>query len=383
MSQQKFWPTVHVMHIIQDVITPAPIKQNITDIRPIPLQLPDDYFWYDLDVDNEEDINDLYKLLFNNYVEDTDNTMRFNYSKEFLKWALSVPNQKKEFIFGVRYDKGTKPLVAFISAIPITISLLTITYDCVEINFLCVHKKLRNLRLAPVLIREITRRVNLNGIYYALYTTGIKQSMPFATCTYYHRPLNTKKLIEIEFLGLDKKMTMANTVKLHRLSQVITNTILRPLKKEDCISACVLLNNYLQKFKLYMHFSLEEFEYWFLTNENIVVCYVLENNNQITDMLSFYILNTTLLQNSKYDSIKIVYSWYNIATTIPLHSLINDALIIAKNKGFDVYNCLDIHDNKTFFDKLKFKKGNGDLNYYMYNMSLNLMAPEDIGTVLF
>lgn len=37
----------------------------------------------------------------------------------------------------------------------------------VEINFLCVHKKLRHKRLAPVLIREITRRVNLTGIWQA------------------------------------------------------------------------------------------------------------------------------------------------------------------------------------------------------------------------
>lgn len=33
----------------------------------------------------------------------------------------------------------------------------------VEINFLCVHKKLRDKRLAPLLIKEITRRVNLTG----------------------------------------------------------------------------------------------------------------------------------------------------------------------------------------------------------------------------
>jgi len=35
----------------------------------------------------------------------------------------------------------------------------------VEINFLCVHKKLRSKRLAPVLIKEITRRVNLRDIW--------------------------------------------------------------------------------------------------------------------------------------------------------------------------------------------------------------------------
>jgi hypothetical protein len=33
----------------------------------------------------------------------------------------------------------------------------------VEINFLCVHKKLRSKRLAPVLIKEVTRRVNLES----------------------------------------------------------------------------------------------------------------------------------------------------------------------------------------------------------------------------
>ena len=37
----------------------------------------------------------------------------------------------------------------------------------VEINFLCVHKRLRSKRLAPVLIREITRRVNCKGLFQA------------------------------------------------------------------------------------------------------------------------------------------------------------------------------------------------------------------------
>lgn len=35
----------------------------------------------------------------------------------------------------------------------------------VEINFLCVHKKLRAKRLAPMLIKEITRRVNRMGVW--------------------------------------------------------------------------------------------------------------------------------------------------------------------------------------------------------------------------
>lgn len=50
-----------------------------------------------------------------------------------------------------------------------------------EINFLCVHKKLRAKRLAPVLIREVTRRVNLKGVFQAAYTAGVVLPRPVAS----------------------------------------------------------------------------------------------------------------------------------------------------------------------------------------------------------
>ena len=52
----------------------------------------------------------------------------------------------------------------------------------VEINFLCVHKKLRSKRVAPVLIREITRRVHLQGLFQAVYTAGVVLPKPVASC---------------------------------------------------------------------------------------------------------------------------------------------------------------------------------------------------------
>ena len=52
----------------------------------------------------------------------------------------------------------------------------------VEINFLCVHKKLRSKRVAPVLIREVTRRVNCRGIFQAVYTAGVVLPKPVSSC---------------------------------------------------------------------------------------------------------------------------------------------------------------------------------------------------------
>ena len=127
-----------------------------------------------------------------------------NFSHKF-NWlfhrALKPPGWYKDWHCGVRAEKSGK-LLGFISAIPATIRIYN-QYEChyaffscliqlwffstqkmVEINFLCVHKKLRSKRVAPVLIREITRRVHLKGIFQAVYTAGVVLPKPVSTCRY-------------------------------------------------------------------------------------------------------------------------------------------------------------------------------------------------------
>ncbi len=108
----------------------------------------------------------------------------------------------------------------------------------VEINFLCVHKKLRLKRMAPVLIKEITRRVNLEGIFQAVYTAGVVLPGIVSKCRYvyhlfsmihmytyhfnryWHRSLNVKKLIAVKFSHLSRNMTLQRMQKLYRLPEV-------------------------------------------------------------------------------------------------------------------------------------------------------------------
>lgn len=54
----------------------------------------------------------------------------------------------------------------------------------VEVYFLCVHKKLRSKHMAPVLIREITRRVQQQGLYQAVYRAGVVLPTPVTSCRY-------------------------------------------------------------------------------------------------------------------------------------------------------------------------------------------------------
>lgn len=162
---------------------------------------------------------ELYELLRDNYVEDDDAMFRFNYSESFLLWALTPPHYYKDWIVGVRASASGK-LVASITGVPATMAAYHHSMVMCEINFLCVHKKLRTKRLAPVLIKEVTRRVNLCDIWQATYTAGVVLPKPLAQCQYWHRSINPKKLVEVQFSRLAPRMTMARTQRLYALPDV-------------------------------------------------------------------------------------------------------------------------------------------------------------------
>lgn len=63
-------------------------------------------------------------------------------------------------------------------------------------------------------------------------------------------------------------------------------------------------------------------------------------------------------------------------------ALINDALIMAQSLKFDVMNCLTLQDNSCLLDVLKFGKGDGELNYYMYNYRCRDVPSKDLGLVM-
>ena len=64
-------------------------------------------------------------------------------------------------------------------------------------TYICMYICNRSKRLAPVLIKEITRRVNLQNIWQAVYTAGVVIPKPVSRCRYWHRSLNPKKLYEV------------------------------------------------------------------------------------------------------------------------------------------------------------------------------------------
>lgn len=379
-----FWETQPVPKIHERVTENTAIEPalDISQVREEPFTLPEPFCWSDVQIDNEHQLNELYTLLTENYVEDDDNMFRFDYSPQFLLWALRAPGWLKQWHCGVR-AKSSGKLIAFISAIPSVIRVYDKVIKMVEINFLCVHKKLRSKRVAPVLIREITRRVNREGIFQAVFTAGVVLPKPIATCRYWHRSLNPKKLIEVKFSHLSRKMTMQRTLKLYKLPEQPKTANLMLMELSHIDGAYKLLQNYLKKFDLAPQFSRDDFRYYFMPRDGVIYSYVaLNKDKKVTDLISFYSLPSSVMHHPQYKSIRAAYSFYNVATSVPLKQLINDALILAHNSGFDVFNALDLMDNKDVLEELKFGIGDGNLQYYLYNWKCPEMVPEKIGLVL-
>ncbi|XP_070072068.1 glycylpeptide N-tetradecanoyltransferase-like [Drosophila takahashii] len=354
-----FWSTQPVTKLDEQVTTNECIEPNkeVSEIRAEPYTLPGGFKWVTLDLTDANDLKELYTLLNENYVEDDDAMFRFDYQPEFLKWSLQPPGWKRDWHVGVRVEKSGK-LVGFISAIPSKLKSYDKVLKVVDINFLCVHKKLRSKRVAPVLIREITRRVNLTGIFQAAYTAGVVLPTPVATCRYWHRSLNPKKLVDVRFSHLARNMTMQRTMKLYKLPDQPKTKGYRRITAKDMDKAHKLLEDYLKRFQLSPVFSKEEFRHWFTPKEGIIDCFVVaDEKGNITDLTSYYCLPSSVMHHPVHKTVRAAYSFYNVSTKTPWLDLMNDALISARNVQMDVYNALDLMENKKYFAPLKFGAG--------------------------
>lgn len=389
MKERKFWDTQPVpkpTDVKNDNFGPLE-KKKVEDISEARTKLPKGFEWSCFDIEKEKDMDEIYTLLYENYVEDDDGYFRFDYSREFLRWALFPPKSSKELHFGIRdCSKGNK-LVGFITGIVLEINVEGKIIHCTEVNFLCVHKDYRNHYIASVLIREVVRISNRMNIWQGLYTSGTMLPTPIAQTRYYHRSLNPKKLIDVKFSYKPSNQKMSTHLKLHSLPDepsIPNGFKLRKAEAKDSKQIRTLLMDYLTKYSIYTEYSKKDVAHWFTCRDGIIESYVIEKNNKISDFFSFYNLPSSVLNHDKYKQIKAAYSYYFVNTTMDLRDLYMIALITAKNLGYDVFNVLDIMDNQNVFEDLRFSAGDGYLQYYLYNWQLKkkILHPNEIGIVL-
>ncbi|KAF2840518.1 glycylpeptide N-tetradecanoyltransferase [Patellaria atrata CBS 101060] len=391
MASHTFWKTQPVPKFeerAQGGIEEGPIK--IIDPKTVPKEpapLPTGYEWVTMDLTDENELSEVHELLSGHYVEDDEAMFRFRYSASFFDWALKSPGWRKEWHVGVR-TSSSRRLVAFISGIPVDLRVRDKVLKCSEINFLCVHKKLRQKRLTPVLIKEITRRCYVVGIYQAIYTVGIILPTPVSTCRYFHRSLDWEKLYDVGFSPLPPGSTKQRQVARFALPSETTTHGLRPMAAKDIDSVLDLQNRFLDRMQMAQVYTREEIEHWLLhkedsKSERVVWTFVVEDpeSKKISDFFSFYYLPSTVIGSKKHDLVRAAYLFYYATETAfgddqkaykkRLNTLVKDALILAKKENFDVFNALTLMDNPLFLEEQRFGAGDGQLHFYLFNYRAN------------
>ena len=369
-----------------------------------PFPLPANFEWYDIDIHNTDDLTALYTLLRDHYVEDSSHSSRVEYSREFLQWALTSPNHISRYHVAVRLST-TKKLVAFICGTRQLVRIRRHTGVTLEISFLCVHAKLRRQRLAPVLIKEITRRISvLDTVKHAVYTAGVLIHQPLTHCTYYHRPLNVASLVAAGFIPHPALLStppprteVARTaaynrfVKRHALptepGQSGGLPQLAVMREDDVAAVHSLLSDYLSTYSLVPLYDIDEVRHWFLPRTDVVYSYVLYEAGTLVAFVSFQCVprlhNYTTAQPI---TIRTANASYHVCrgTATTRAAVLREVMCRAKAAGFDVYSALDMMDFNDWMveDGGRFLKSNGGVYYYLFNYQCQPMRPHEIAMVV-
>lgn len=317
-----------------------------------PEKLPDEFEW------SSQPIEVIYEFLKNHYVSEDD--FKLMYGLETLKWALEVPGHQNVAIT----HTPTQELVGFISVAPLNLKLNEKEVKGVQGNFLCVHTDYRSRRIAPYLISEAKRVSDNKNRKQAIVT--IHNSVPgsIAKATYWHRIINIDKLIKSGFYETNRPKS--KTFEIHGRS------MFRKVTPRDVSKVKQILKEYFVKFKISPAVNDQWIRHWLLPREDVIYSYI---NDETGDFFSFYSIPYEKIDKSY--TVKQAYLFYMTGDNF------NDAFIMAKNEGFDVFNALDIAHNEQSLVQNKFIQGTGYVNYHIFNWDINTtITKKDINVTI-
>ena len=327
----QFWDKQPVPH--NGEIGEIEIDKSLQNVS---FKLPDGFSW------TECPLEEAHKLLGEHYV--CDETFKLTYSMETLKWASEIPGYKN---IGIREDK-TNDLIGYVSSVPVTVRVVDTPLKMVQINFLCIHPSYRSEGFAPLLISEIKRLANLKGIRQAIYTAVTKIPTPITKAHYWHRFLDVKRLTKTGFYQTNRLR--------EKYFEIRGRSMFRKMTSKDVPKVTKILKKYFENFKIAPVINDQWVHHWLLPIHSYV-------NDETDDFISFYEIPYDRVDGT--DSVKQVYGMYMVG------DVYNDAFILARNQGYDVFNTLDTGVYEEDLEKLKFLKGTGHVYYYLFNWGLS------------
>ncbi len=298
-----------------------------------PPRLPDGFAWCRVDLRDPE----LLRLLEAHYVDGDDGRLRMSVTPEMLEWTLHVPRALPGHagMVGVRVE-ATGRLVACITCTPLRVRIDGQQQSMGLINYMCVHGKLRNKRLTPVLVKEITRVGWANGLASGISTSSRRLHAPLVHARYHQRVLNMDVLVRSGFLPAWLAPAVAPPPALADLG-----TCFRPMCEEDVGWVGDLLCRRAARHRVSQDWSgADEVRHYLLPRGNTVYTYVDEDARR---MVSLYVVPVKVMATGAV--VRMAHAYTHASADEHEDSLewMSQALVaLARRASADVLDVLDV-----------------------------------------
>ncbi len=294
-----------------------PSAQDLADAADEPPpRLPPGFEWCRVDLDDPE----LLRLLQGHYVDADGGRLRLLVTREMLEWTLGGPGRLpgREGVVGVRATGeasgtagreaggGAGRLVACISCTPAHVLVDGRRERVGLISHMCVHRKLRNKRLTPVLVREVTRVGWAHGLASGLSTSARRLHAPLLRARYHQRVLDADALVRSGFLP--KYMAPFVAGQQH-LEGGDSGAGARPLRDDDVPWAAGLLSAQAAGSRLALDWSdMDGARHRLLPRGDTVFSYVIGTRDQ-RSLVSFYAMPVRVLDTGAEARMAYLYAW--------------------------------------------------------------------------
>lgn len=306
-------------------------------------------------------INNLCKLLQNNYIPIRNDNLYYSISSDFLKWTLNIPynhfnNLKnidnKLWRLGI-YNNNQ--LIGSICSRPMIISLNNQLLPVFYVDYLCISRKYRKQNLAQVLISHIVFNSYIGNFKAIIFRNEIKQ-LPFKCITSYDT-----RIIDMTNIN---HTTDSNNFQSYQIFNHETNKI-----TDKIIDVYQFYTQQSKLFQGYQKLEMNEFIYYI---KNLHVhSYFIMYKKIITSIIILF-NNQYLYHNHKCLEL-FCYLDTETKTFNSINNILHQIKIIYNYKYFYIN---DIGINNRIINKYKCSISNK--NYiHLYNFHLNNYIPNN------
>ncbi len=335
-----YWKTKPVTQLDEQSFVSQNIEHNLENRKVYAsndeIKLPESMKWIKVDTNNIEVMNNISKFLRTYYSTDDSEKFTFNYTTEFLQWAIGSDNICLAIV-----SKKNNAICGFISASFKTITVFESSKRFAVVNFLCSHPIYRTKNIAQTLIDEIVRQIVKTGVHQGCFTTERWIPTPTSTLRFYHRPLNYIKLQKYGFTDLEmmKHESKKNPEKIQKQFDITEKMSCIPMTLDHMEQVHKIYISYINKYNIYTNYTVQELTHNLLGNTNIVKSFVyIDKDNNVTDFFSYYKLSSAILNETAFINVGYLFLY---SCNMNSSKLIMDAMRAMKLDDVDVLNTTD------------------------------------------